>query len=553
MYRLRAAIWLSIALAQSSPFDPREATISSVHNSLYTGLTTCREIVSSFLVRIEALNPHINAIISLDPHVLEIADDYDTQLESNNGSAYGLLFCIPTLLKDNYDTASLPTTAGSLALAHSQPALDAPVVQALKHAGAIILGKTNLHELALEGITVSSLGGQTINPYDFTRTPGGSSGGTGAAIAASFAVWGTGTDTVNSLRSPASANGLWSLRPTRGLISSTGVVPVSFTQDVLGPIARCVSDLAIALSVMVRAEDFDERKRNNATAAVPSGIKGTDYAAGLGDGLSLQGMRLGLLEGFFNRTESPETDPVNTAMSEMVSFLVQAGATIISITEPIYNATQLLELDTQRYEFREVMDEYLSDPSYLTGSRPTSLADLYATQNQFLVLPYQYPFIHTALSSSTSNTTYPILINRIADLKTSLHKTFQTHALDALIYPEQKHLVVPLGAPSQSGRNGILAALTGMPVVIVPAGWSEITESAPKGVPVGMEILGMEWTERKLLGIAKEIEEGGGSAERRVPEWAREVVSVEKMVEKVPILFPNVKDIPREYPIGELE
>ena len=225
------------APALSHSYDPREATISSTHHALYTGLTTCQQVVSSFLSRIEALNTHTNAIVSLDPHALQIADQYDIQLQANN-SSYGPLFCIPTLLKDNYDTVDLPTTGGSLDLRYSQPSKDAPSVTALRQAGAIILGKANLHELALEGLSVSSLGGQTINPYDKTRTPGGSSGGTGAAIAASFAVWGTGTDTVNSLRSPASANSLFSVRPTRGLISRTGIIPISYTQDAIGPIAR---------------------------------------------------------------------------------------------------------------------------------------------------------------------------------------------------------------------------------------------------------------------------------------------------------------------------
>lgn len=540
----------SLALAQSLPFDTREATISAVHTSLYTSQTTCREIVSSFLARIEALNPLINAIISLDPHTLELADSYDLQLRSNNGSVYKPLFCIPTLLKDNYDTASLPTTAGTLVLADSRPSKDAPVVRALKEAGAIVLGKTNLHELALEGISVSSAGGQTVNPYDSGRTPGGSSGGTGAAIAASFAVWGTGTDTVNSLRSPANANGLWSLRPTRGLIGRTGVVPVSFTQDALGPIGRCVSDLAVTLGVMARASEFDVDAWDNATAVVPKGVKGTDYAANLEIGLELKGMRFGLLEGLFNRASSPEIDPVNEAMENMTSFLASAGATVISITEQVYNATQLLQLDTQRYEFRELMDSYLSDPS-LGGSHPNSLAELYSEGNEFLVLPYQYEFIRTALHSSTSNSTYRPLLRKIADLKNTLHATFEDNRLDALIYPQQKNLVVKVGSPSQSGRNGILAALTGMPVVTVPAGWSEATKSAPRGVPIGMEILGREWNEGKLLQIARRIEEAG-IVERRLPEFAEEAVGYEEC-ETIPVIVPDRGNVPSEYTVGSLE
>lgn len=181
---------VSAASSDSCAFDSREATTEGVHNALFTGLASCREVVSSFIARIEVFNPTINAIISLNPNALTIADAKDAQIAS--GNATGALFCIPVLLKDNYGTSEMPTTAACLDLAQNQPSIDAPAVAALKNAGAIILGKTNLHELALEGLSLSSLGGQTVNPYDHSRTPGGSSGGTGAAIATSFAVFGTG-------------------------------------------------------------------------------------------------------------------------------------------------------------------------------------------------------------------------------------------------------------------------------------------------------------------------------------------------------------------------
>ncbi|KAK4634880.1 Glutamyl-tRNA(Gln) amidotransferase subunit A 2 [Fulvia fulva] len=534
------------ASAQLSTFDPREATISSTHHSLYTGLSTCRDVVSAFLSRIEALNNHTNAIIRLNPNALTIANDFDTQLKANNGS-YGPLFCIPILLKDNYDTADMPTTGGNLDLAGSQPTEDAPMVQALKDAGAIVLGKANLHELALEGLSVSSLGGQTINPYDSTRTPGGSSGGTGAAIAASFAVWGTGTDTVNSLRSPASANSLFSCRPTRGLLSRTGVIPISYTQDVVGPIARNVEDVATALTVMAKI-GFDSN--DNATALVPEGIRGTDYTLGLTTG-SLKGLRLGLVEGFFNRASSPETDPINEAMSNITSKLRAAGATIISITETLYNATSIANLDTQRYEYRENMNSYLQRPS-LGGSHPSTLNDLYnsSSNSTFLVIPAQYEYVTAALMSSTSNASYNEILRGIDDLTLSLHSTFKSNDLDALIYPQQKNLVGPIGSPSQSGRNGILAALTGTPVVTVPVGFSNATGTAPEGVPVGMEILGMEWTEEKVLGIAWQVERLGRV--RSTPRWAKERVQV-RGYDAVPVVVPDGGSVDVEaYPLGVL-
>ncbi|MCJ1252808.1 hypothetical protein MMC24_000614 [Lignoscripta atroalba] len=532
----------SLALCQSMGFDAREATIDTVQHDLFSGLTTCRTVVSSFLSRIELLNGQINAIITLNPTSLEIADELDRSLAA--GNATGLLFCIPVLLKDNYDTSDMNTTAGNLDLAGSQPSVDAPAVVALRDAGAIILGKTNLHELALEGISVSSLGGQTINPYDKTRTPGGSSGGSGAAMAASLAVFATGSDTVNSLRSPASANSLFSVRPTRGLIGRTGIVPISYTQDVIGPITRTVKDAAVALTVMA-STGYDPE--DNTTALVPADIRGIDYSASLASG-TLRGVRLGLLNGFFNRTAANETTPVNDVMDTMIQRLQVAGAIVVPINSSIYNATAILNtLDVQRYEYREGMDSYLSRPS-LKGIHPTTLNELYNSSN-FLVIPAQYEYVTTSLVSSTSNSTYDTVQYGIQNLTLALQKTFTANDLDAIIYPEQRNLVVKLGSPSQSGRNGILAALTGSPVVTVPAGFSPKTEDAPIGVPIGMEILGRMWTEETLLQIAWQIERL--TKVRRMPELGQEAVEVRDYRE-VPTIRPDRGNIPAQYPIGVL-
>jgi Asp-tRNA(Asn)/Glu-tRNA(Gln) amidotransferase A subunit family amidase len=499
-------------------------------------------VVSSFLSRIEALNNHTNAIITLNPHALTLADELDQRLIMNNGS-YGALFCIPILLKDNYDTASMPTTGGNLDLAHSQPTVDAPSVTAFKNAGAIILGKANLHELALEGLSVSSLGGQTLNPYDSTRTPGGSSGGTGASIAASFAVFGTGSDTVNSLRSPASANSLFSCRPTRGLISRAGIIPISHTQDVIGPIARSTEDVAAALTVMASVR-YDAN--DNETALVPSNIQGTNYAASVTTG-SLKGMRFGVLEGFFNRTASSETNPVNNAMVNITTNLRGAGATIVPITENLYNATSIASLDTQRYEYRQEMNAYLQRPS-LSGVHPQTLNQLYAS-GKFLVIPSQYEYVTTSLVSSTSNATYATVQSGIQNLTLALQKTFTADNLDAIIYPEQKNLVVPIGSPSQGGRNGILAALTGSPVVTIPVGFSAATETAPEGVPIGMEILGRPWSEEMLLQTAYQIEKLGRV--RKTPSWAKADVPVKSYM-VVPSVVPDTSNINKAYPVGVL-
>lgn len=195
-----------LEMDESTPFDPVEATIETLQEAIVSARTTCYNIVLSYLTRIHAINPLINAIICLNPRALDEAKALDNALAS--GKKVGPLFGVPILLKDNFNTVDMKTTGGCLALKDLQPTEDAKVVKALKQAGAIMLGKANLHEMALEGLSVSSLGGQTRNPYDLTRTPGGSSGGSGAAVAASLCVFATGTDTVNSLRSPANANRL---------------------------------------------------------------------------------------------------------------------------------------------------------------------------------------------------------------------------------------------------------------------------------------------------------------------------------------------------------
>lgn len=528
--------------ALNGPFDVREATIDGIHNALFTGLTTCREIVSSYLTRIEAFDPVINAITALNPEALSVADSIDVQI--SQGNTTGPLLCIPVFVKDNYDAVPMNSTGSCLALAGNKPTEDAPTVKALKNAGAIILGKTNLHELALEGLSVSSLGGQTLNPYDQTRTPGGSSGGSGAAVAANLAVFATGTDTVNSLRSPAASNSLFSFRPTRGLISRAGVIPISFTQDAVGAMARTVKDLALAMTVMAGV-GYDPR--DNTTASVPPDVAGKDYVASLRGGPRLKGLRVGLLQGFFNFTDSAETTPVNEVMASMVTRLKVAGVDVVNITETVYNATAISSvLDVQAYEYRELLNEYLAGPN-LTGDKPATFEELY-TSGKFLVIPNQYSFVNSSFVSSTSNASYFTAQRGVQNLANTLQKTFSTNRLDALIYPEQKNLVVKVGSPSQSGRNGILAALTGSPVVVVPAGFSAPSADAPIGVPIGMEILGLPWSEGRLLSIAQQISEL--APVRRMPVLANGTVEVTEY-EGVPSVTP-LANIPDAYPVGRL-
>ncbi|KAK3298267.1 amidase signature domain-containing protein [Chaetomium fimeti] len=543
-----ALFWLPTTWAFNHVFDIREAPIASVHDALFTHSTTCRDIVSSFIARIEEFNPSINAVISLNSLALSTADHLDQRLAA--GNITGALFCVPVLLKDNYDAVGMSTTGGCQGLAHNKPLTDAPTVRALMEAGAVILGKTNLHEMAFEGLTVSSLGGQTVNPYDLTRTPGGSSGGSGAAVAANFAVLATGTDTVNSLRSPASANSLFSFRPTRGLISRTGVIPVSSTQDTVGAMARNPSDLAVALTVMASV-GLDHR--DNVTALTPSQVRHQDYSASLYGG-DLKGLRFGLLHGFFNHTPSAETTPVNDVMASMVAKLTATGAEVINITEPLYDTLAIAKLDVQAFEFKDLLDAYLALATANHTSQspevqhPTSFDELYTTgSTNFLVIPAQHHFIKKAWHSSARDAAYLETQGRIHELTRALESTFATNNLDAIIYPEQKNLVVKIGSPSQSGRNGILAALTGHPVVCVPAGFSAPSDDAPLGVPIGMEILGRPWSEGMLLNIASHISEL--VPVRRMPPFANGTVEPREY-EGVPSIMPDAGNIPAAYPLG---
>ncbi|TVY48574.1 putative amidase [Lachnellula occidentalis] len=466
-----------------APFDSREATIDSVHTALYSGIASCRDVVSSFIARIEAFNPTVNAIISLNPKALDIADGFDAQIAA--GNATGSLFCIPVLLKDNYDTVDMPTTGGCLALSENQPTQDAPAVAALKAAG---------------------------------------------------------TDTVNSLRSPASANSLFSFRPTRGLMSRTGIMPISTTQDNIGPFARNVKDLAVALTVMASV-GYDSN--DNTTAMIPPSSVGIDYSADIFGG-TLKGLRFGLIEGFFNQTSSDETTPVSDVMKNVVSVLQSAGATVVSINETVYNDTAIAALDVQTSEYREDMDAYLQMPS-LNGTRPSTLAELYSS-GKFLVIPGQYSFVDISLRSSTSNSSYAALKLGIQNLTTALSTTFASNKLDAIIYPEQKNLVVKIGSPAQAGRNGVLAVLTGFPVLTVPAGFSPPTSDAPIGVPIGMEIMSLPWSESKLVNIASHISDL--THVRRMPSFANGSVEV-STYSSVPRITPNTT-IPSAYPVGML-
>lgn len=494
---LAAVLILVAANAAGQQFQVMEASIADIHRGLQSGKLTCRSLVQQYLDRINAYDqqgPALNAMLLINPKALEQADAMDKAFK--RGAKLKPLQCIPLVLKDLFDTADMPTTGGSLALKGMQPAKDGFTVVRFRQAGALILGKANLHELALTGLTVSSLGGQTKNPYELTRTPGGSSGGTGAALAANFATVGTGSDTVNSIRSPSSANSLVGIRPTRGLISRAGVIPVSFTQDAVGPITRTVADAAVMLDVMAGYDPGDP------VTALGVGKAPSTYTAFL-DRNALKGTRIGVLRTLFG--SGPDHQEVNRVMADAIEVLKKQGAVLVDVEDAAFDTGMLAsDVDVQKWEFKYVFNNYLKA---VPNPPVHSLSEFIATGN------YHKPSMEKFLASAEAQKDglnepdYKDRRVRLDDLRVRLANAMAKDNLVALVYPHQKRLPVMIGNPNQAERNGILASITGFPAITVPAGFSAATASAPIGVPVGIEFLGQPFSEPQLLKIAYSFEQ----------------------------------------------
>ena len=501
--RLRRGVCVSLAvallsagaLAAQQNFVPEEATIRNTQAAFASGRATCVQVVQAYLSRIEAYDhkgPVLNSIIAVNPKALETAAEMD-RLYAANRSSSRPLHCVTVILKDNYDTADMPTTGGSVTLAESIPRQDAFVVKKLREAGALVLAKANLMELARGGTTVSSLGGQTRNPYDLTRTPGGSSGGTGAAIAASFAIAGTGSDTGQSVRSPASAQSLVGLRPTRGLISRSGIIPISTTQDEAGPITRTVEDAARMLDVMAGYDPDDP-----ITAFGAPKIPRT-YTAFL-DREGLKGARIGVLIDFFGREAVHQE--VNAVTESAIRKMTEAGATMIRINMPNLDGLTR-DIQVSEFETKIAFNNYLAK---LGPRAPVKTLAEFIARGEF----------HSSLKAGLeadqrvvdglNDPEYRNRLLRRNDLRQAVMTVMADNRLDAILYPHQRRLVVPIGE-DQVDRNGVLSNSTGFPAIAFPGGFSTPTNSAPIGVPVGIELLGPDWSEPVLLKLAYAFEQ----------------------------------------------
>jgi amidase len=469
---------------QPAPFDPYEKTIPDLAAAMRDGAVTSRALVQAYLARIDAFDhrgPAINAVIAINPRVLTDADAMDR--ERAGGRVRGPLHGIPIVVKDNYDTVDLPTTAGSVALKGSMPGRDAFQVKKLREAGAVIVGKTNLHEFARGITTVSSLGGQTLNPYELSRNPGGSSGGTGAAVAANFATVGMGTDTCGSIRYPAAHNSLVGLRPTMGLSSRSGIVPLALSQDVGGPLARSVTDVAIVLDATTGVDPSDPVTSRSA-GHIPR-----TYTATL-DRNGLRGARIGALLSLFGDTADDQR--VGSVVRSAVRQMAERGAVPIDVSIPIPAEG---DASLIRLEFKSNLNDYLAKTP---GAPVRTLAEIIDRKVIHPSLEQGFRRSNDVVSLDTDE--YRGIAAKQAQLREALLKAMDERQILALVYPTLRRVAAKIGDP-QVGGNCTASAVTGLPAITVPAGFSD------NGMPVGIEFLGRPFSEPDLLRLAYAFEQ----------------------------------------------
>jgi amidase len=467
-------------------FDVMEKSIPDLQQSMQSGAVTSKQLTAAFLERIRAYDkagPRLNAMIAINSRALDAAEALDRERAADR--VRGLLHGIPILIKDNFETADMPTTGGSLALARLETGRDAFQVKKLRDAGAVIVGKTNLHELAAGITTISSMGGQTLNPYDLDRTPGGSSGGTGAGVAANFGVAGMGSDTCGSIRIPSANNNLFGLRGTSGLSSRTGIVPLSHTQDIGGPLARTVTDLALMLDATVGADPADAiTERSN--GHIPRSYR---------DGLSadgLKGVRIGVLKQLFGT--APEDEEVASIVRASLDAMKKAGAELVDVIIPGLEE-QMQGSSVINAEFKFDLQDYLA---HVPNPPVHSLGEILDSGRYHAALDATFRLRNRPEKRETEE--YRRALVKRSAVRQLVLAALDEHQVQALAYPTMRRLPAAIGE-AQRGTNCQLSPSTGLPVVAAPAGFSD------GGVPVGVELLGAEWTEATLLKMAYAYEQ----------------------------------------------
>ena len=497
--------------AAPSPVKPalEEITISELQDGMSSGHWTARSIAEGYLERIASIDKHgpaINSIIEINPEALAIADAMDHERKA--GHVRGLLHGIPVVIKDNIDTADrMKTSAGSLALADNVAARDAFIVSRLREAGAVILAKTNLSEWANFRSTHSTSGwsgrgGLTLNPYVLNRNACGSSSGTGSAIAANLAAIGVGTETDGSVVCPSSASGLVGIKPTLGLISRAGIIPIAHSQDTSGPMTRTVRDAAILLGILTGADERDP-------ITVASKKKGhSDYTPFL-DANGLKGSRIGIARQYFGFNDA--TDRI---MKEAIALIKSLGATIIDpaniATNGKFDAT---ENDVLQYEFKHGINKYLANAPASVKSR--TLADLiqFNEEHRAEEMPY---FGQEIFEQSEKRG--PLTEKKYRDALAKNHRLARTEGIDATLAKHKLDAIIaPTGGPVWTtdlvngdhftGGYSSASAVAGYPHITVPAGMAF-------GLPVGLSFFGGAWSEPSLIKYAYAFEQASRARQR---------------------------------------
>jgi amidase len=496
--------------ADLAPIDVEEATVADLQAAMASGRTTSRAIVQAHLDRVARLDPALRSILELNPDALAIADALDR--ERGERGARGPLHGIPVLVKDNVSTGDrMQTTAGSLALAGNHAPRDAFLVARLREAGAVVLGKANLSEWANIRSTRSSSGwssrgGQTRNPYALDRSPCGSSSGTAAAVAASLAPVGVGTETDGSIVCPSAATGLVGLKPTVGLVSRSGIVPISKTQDTAGPMARNVADAAALLGALVGVDPEDPATRGSA------GKASTDYSRFL-DPEGLRGARIGVVR----KKVYGNSPPADRIFDEAVAEMRRRGAVIVDPADiPHLGEYEEASLEVLLFELKAGLDDFL--PRWAPGAPVKSLADVIAFDEAHAaeVMPWfgQELFVMAQAKGALTAPAYRKALERCRRLsrREGLDVVFAKHRLDALVAPTGGPAwTIDLVNGDHFGESSSTpAAVAGYPSITVPAGLAA-------GLPVGVSFIGRPWSEGTLIRLGHAYEQA--TRKRRPPSY----------------------------------